>query len=652
MGLRSLIIDTISRSKPKGLAYFYCRYNDPASQKPQTILGSLIAQLCLQDPEALKDATTFHAEHHPLDKLPALATEAELGELLQRISGRFDGINLIVDGLDEVGSRVAVDRSELLRILASLHQLPSTIRTLILSRAEQDIQNRLSEFEAISIAASSADLQLYVAANIKSLTVLEKDRELRTEVFEALIHGAEGMYVPCFLSSITPRTRFLLLMQGQRFFWTVCQVQLLRGLPTRASIRQALKSLPHGLSETYERIFERIDSQYPIQTQRLIQRTLRWLVYSYSEQSHQLEDRAMTPESLVHAISLDEDNESHDLEAIPDKESLLTWLGCLVRKTVFGTVELAHYSIKEFLCSSPDECYSSILQKYLVRETDKNYVVETCFLYLSIREFETISAIDLAVNKEAMANFRQKFPFYHHAATMVTDYVTEYPLDKEPAAVNRMFRIPTPRTFSFWLFYLTLFESKESLQLSEFSKEPALLEQRLASILDDEGSPLHVACSLRLVKTVARLLSGDSIPSLNHWSSDANQGIMHAFFHSDFDDSGLPSFRFSIRALNHNRKSFEDPRQVRIAKDLISANCNINGVGLYWSPDGELYSCSPLYISIWIRNFELSHILVDNGATIISDLPGLYLLMGTFYAGSSHCWHAPWDSLLEKVRGI
>jgi len=133
----------------------------------------------------------FYATHNARVNFPNLPTELELGKLLQDISKRFEQVYIVIDGLDEVGAAISIDRSELVRTLSNLHHQPSTIRTAIFSRAETDIKDQLVDFAAISIAARSSDLQLYVAAKIKQLSIT--DRGLKSEVLEALVNGAEGM---------------------------------------------------------------------------------------------------------------------------------------------------------------------------------------------------------------------------------------------------------------------------------------------------------------------------------------------------------------------------------------------------------------------------------------------------------------------------
>lgn len=188
---RSLIIETLSSSKSEGLAYFYIRYNDADSQKPAHILGSLVGQLCQQNASAFQDALEFYASYNSPGSLPKRPTTAELGTLLQRLSHHLGTVSIVIDGLDEVGAAIAIDRSELIHVISILHQGPSNIRTIVFSRAEADIKTRLMDFSSVSVAARSSDLQLYVATKMHKLGL--RDGTLKTEVLEALVDGADGM---------------------------------------------------------------------------------------------------------------------------------------------------------------------------------------------------------------------------------------------------------------------------------------------------------------------------------------------------------------------------------------------------------------------------------------------------------------------------
>ena len=73
----------------------------------------------------------------------------------------------------------------------------SNIKTLFTSRLETDIEIHLQNYEKISIAATSSDLKLYVAAEIESRSRKKalriRDPELKKEIMDRLIEGAEGM---------------------------------------------------------------------------------------------------------------------------------------------------------------------------------------------------------------------------------------------------------------------------------------------------------------------------------------------------------------------------------------------------------------------------------------------------------------------------
>lgn len=184
---RSLVIENISTSTPTGFAYFYIRFNDPDSQKPANILGSLVGQLCQQNANAFRDAVGFHASYNTTGGSPKLPTVSELGALLQRISLQFDSpVSIVVDGLDEGG----LDRSELLGELSMLNRNSGNIRLIVFSRAEADIKHHFSDFSQLSIAARTSDLQLYVDANLHRLRL--EDGELEREIREALVSNADG----------------------------------------------------------------------------------------------------------------------------------------------------------------------------------------------------------------------------------------------------------------------------------------------------------------------------------------------------------------------------------------------------------------------------------------------------------------------------
>ncbi|KAF2808625.1 uncharacterized protein BDZ99DRAFT_572456 [Mytilinidion resinicola] len=150
----------------------------------------------------------------------------------------------------------------MLNALSGIHKMwtPSSgkthdpnIRLLVFGRAEPDIRDTLDEFSCISIAATSSDLQLFVAAHLN--TIKTKSMDLREDIVTTLTQEANGM-----------------------FQWAKLQVDYLSRLPNDRERRKALRSLPPDLPATYVRILESIDSHYPEQTRVYIRRALKWLV--------------------------------------------------------------------------------------------------------------------------------------------------------------------------------------------------------------------------------------------------------------------------------------------------------------------------------------------------------------------------------------
>jgi ankyrin repeat protein len=133
-----------------------------------------------------------------------------------------------------------------------------------------------------------------------------------------------------------------------RFQYVRCQFDNLKRFKSPAEIQRALKELPQGLDETYERILRNIDPIY----QTRVASCLQWLASAHPMLTiHQLaEVFVLRP---AHDTIIDED------ERIFDPDDLLTWLHSLViveqwshGSSNIKSVRLSHYSIKEYLTSN------------------------------------------------------------------------------------------------------------------------------------------------------------------------------------------------------------------------------------------------------------------------------------------------------------
>lgn len=179
------------------VAFFYCDFNDPATQKPQLILGSLVQQLAKQDEQSFQKVQTFCDRCNPEYRDNHDYGSQELRDLILDAASSFDRASIIVDGLDECGTNAATV-TELLASL-SLKNEASNIKTLFLSRDEADIRDHLEFYSQLAIGARSSDLKLYVGAEIETRMrknrLRIKDQSLKDFIMEKLVNGADGMYV-------------------------------------------------------------------------------------------------------------------------------------------------------------------------------------------------------------------------------------------------------------------------------------------------------------------------------------------------------------------------------------------------------------------------------------------------------------------------
>lgn len=192
----SVIQEALGRSSAStAVAFFYCDYKNATTQDPRNILGSLACQIAVQDEQSFGKLQALYTKHNPSDRPSVGVDLEELRDLLVEMASSFDDAMIVVDALDECGTQ----SSFVTRLLSSLNNSgeASNIKTLFLSRDEQDIRETLEDYGQMPIAARSSDLKIFVGAEIecrirnKDLRI--KDQSLKQEIMERLVEGADGM---------------------------------------------------------------------------------------------------------------------------------------------------------------------------------------------------------------------------------------------------------------------------------------------------------------------------------------------------------------------------------------------------------------------------------------------------------------------------
>ena len=199
--LASSVIEEALRisSTSTAVAYFYCDYKNADTQDLSNMLGSLAQQFAKQDEESFAKLREFYETHNTEHRFDFKYESEDLLNLVRAVTSVFDCAMIILDGLDECGTNTPWVVDSLITLSEGED---TTVKTIILSRDEIEIRERLEDFTKLSIAARSSDLRLYVGAEIDLRTRKKRlrirDQSLKEHILEKLVEGAEGMYVVSF----------------------------------------------------------------------------------------------------------------------------------------------------------------------------------------------------------------------------------------------------------------------------------------------------------------------------------------------------------------------------------------------------------------------------------------------------------------------
>ncbi|KAF9638105.1 Ankyrin-3 [Lasiodiplodia theobromae] len=183
--------------------------------------------------------------------------ESELGELLFQMTRLHCDIKIVIDALDEMEDRQRETVCGWITKTLKLH--PTRFSFLVTSRRERDIEEQLyRKCESLKFVEMSAgfDIEKYVLARITGYQLNKGQRwseESLRKIQDVLLRRANGM-----------------------FQWVVCQLDQLLDHPQTESfgddeIDEVLRTLPKDLTDTYDRILDRIPKPRKNAAYRLLQ---------------------------------------------------------------------------------------------------------------------------------------------------------------------------------------------------------------------------------------------------------------------------------------------------------------------------------------------------------------------------------------------
>lgn len=250
-------------------------------------------------------------------------------------------------------------------------------------------------------------------------------------------------------------------------------------LPNDAARRKALNALPPTLHATYERILQRVNKSN-IDVQQLVQRSLRWLVCSKGQ---------LTSLALCEAISIETGDTQLHQDRISDENEILRWCSSLVRRSALGNcLELAHFTVKEFLMTTMDLRGRDFSVYHFGPEKDDVEMAEKCLTYLLFQHEEN----DKSFNREFMQENRGTCNFHQYAVFYWSEHARKN-LSKPTISflTQKLLHPSKPYTFISW--------ARRRIKHSQ--------PHRGCENIDfSTTSPLHFACILRLPECCEWLL--------------------------------------------------------------------------------------------------------------------------------------------------
>lgn len=165
-----------------------------------------------------------------------------------------------------------------------------------------------------------------------------------------------------------------------RFRWVQCQVDHIRSLRTAKDVKAALHQLPPDLDSTYDDILLRVDEL----DREYLKRALQFVVFSA---------RPMTLVEIAESVIIEPDISELDEDARLQRPEDLLEIG----RSLFvpgynesldtATIELAHYSVKEYLVSQRVR-NGPAAEFALDKTTAEIHISQCCLTYLGMDVFE------------------------------------------------------------------------------------------------------------------------------------------------------------------------------------------------------------------------------------------------------------------------
>ncbi|KAJ6032479.1 Major facilitator superfamily domain general substrate transporter [Penicillium herquei] len=317
----------------ENLAFYYCRRNGTAGEKPDDIIRSLLRQLVTtshHSDKVLKEVQTLYNAKGNTSSVLDIAAHRDL--LVNSVNS-YRRTTFVIDALDECDER---KRKKLMDTINSLRSLSNPVRVFISTRPRDDVERHFHGDPIIENKCEGLE------TDIKDF-ILEKTADLphwprfsqstQTEIINTLSEKSDGM-----------------------FLWASLQIDQLALCMTSQDIIARIRGLPQDLEATYKEILDSISYHEALKND--VDRAFMWVLGSCTPPSN---------EELLSVISLGRDHDATSQQQKITKDDLLVYChNLLIFDELTRSWRFSHASVVEYIeeyswTSQDPNCYAAKL---------------------------------------------------------------------------------------------------------------------------------------------------------------------------------------------------------------------------------------------------------------------------------------------------
>ncbi|KAK5636040.1 hypothetical protein RRF57_011752 [Xylaria bambusicola] len=239
--LTSIVIDNLEnhfhRETTIAIAYVYLNYKRQSEQTVESLLSSLLKQLCQCRSPLPSSLTELYDRHKPRRTRPSFD---EISKALESVTVQNSRTFITIDALDECRAFDGC-RTRFLSAIFNL-QKKTGVNIFATSRYILEIEDHFRGCLSIEIRATKHDISRYLQGHISELPKIVTSRpELQNEIITSIIEAVDGMYV--YSKNNVDHAN---LANSLRFLLAQLYLASLIGKDTPKAIRKALQKLATG----------------------------------------------------------------------------------------------------------------------------------------------------------------------------------------------------------------------------------------------------------------------------------------------------------------------------------------------------------------------------------------------------------------------